>query len=65
MKCFDVISLILQYGISKRRNGLLSLKKSGGIIYDSSIAEGFVKSLMMLEMKRFGYPALSYFCLMA
>ena len=54
-----------QYGISNSRNGFFAAYIFGGIINDSCLSKGVIKSWMTLSINRRGYPALLYFALTA
>ena len=61
----EAISFCSQYGISNSRNGFFTANIFGGIINNSSLSKGLIKSRMTLSINRRGYPALLYFALTA
>ena len=63
MNRFGAISFCLQYGISNSRNGFFTLNIFCGIIHNSSLSKGAVKSGMTISINRCGYPGLLYFAL--
>ena len=61
----EAISFCSQYSISNSKNGLFTVNIFGGIINDSFLSRGVIKSRMTLSINRRGYPALLYFALIA